>query len=210
MIKTNELDKLSKELQNIYLRWKDEIDHSNSPDKAENLALCAMVHIRAGVVYQRLIEILEKCDPTNKERIAQYQSEMLKTHKACCDLYSESLDVNPYNDSVITQYLLANTISNLARDKKYSEWKSAKCESIHKIKNLGVLAELSLLGAIYHDNSKKLKDDLVSCCQKITQLSKTDNNELLVIKKQFERYQHYWKRDEWAELVEIALENLNV
>ncbi|HQU97497.1 MAG TPA: CHAT domain-containing protein [Nitrosomonas sp.] len=228
VIENNELDKLSKELQNIYLRWKDEIDHSNSPDKAENLALCAMVHIRAGVVYQRLIEILEKCDPTNKERIAQYQSEMLKTHKACCDLYSESLDVDPYNDSVITQYLLANTISNLARDKKYSfsdfpllndkwtvarqiaEWKSAKCESIHKIKNLGVLAELSLLGAIYHDNSKKLKDDLVSCCQKITQLSKTDNNELLVIKKQFERYQHYWKRDEWAELVEIALENLNV
>lgn len=221
----NELNKLNLELENDYSKWKDEIDRSNSPDKAVNLAMCAMVHIRLGVAYHSLINNIIEHDSNNLEEINQYEREKMRVYKMGCDLYSESLDIDPCNDSVTTQFLLITSIistpdilsSKNMKDKwivarQVSLWNSAKLSGNEKIRNFGVLAELALLGFIYRDNDEKLNNELEielnDYCDQITQLSKTDNTELLSIRQQLKRYRLYWKKNEWSKQVEDALEKL--
>jgi hypothetical protein len=150
-------------------------------------------------------------------------------YRRSSELYETALKIQPVNHWVMTQFLsvAASPALAAAEDqlKKVStsyarwwavatqlaEWDLRSSTANDRVWAHGTLAELDLLGAVYagagfdRDESRR---SIVEHCQEISEHAAQDTFPLMSTRRQFERYVRHWKRDEWNDLAQAALEAL--
>ena len=221
-----EIEDLCKSIRVDLKAWREEPEANGALNiKAERLGMSAASEKRIGIAYYLLAES-QSIDP---DKNVKWKTEGKKAYQSSREFYREALEVEPFNDWAITQFLsiLATPIlaekeedvKALAKDysewwiaaRQIAEWKLRKSVGVDQAWAIGTLAELALLGVVYGGINYKKKQaevEITRHCKELCKLLGSDAFAIFSTRRQFGRYIRYWKSDKWDELAHSALKAL--
>jgi hypothetical protein len=122
---------------------------------------------------------------------------------------------------VLTQYL---SLSAVLKERVDSAWWTTAREMVEaQLKGSGndvsdqawanaTLAELALLATVYGDDASRdpsrIREQVVTYCREIRRLMGDESFHVYSTRRQFQRYLDLWKRDEWQDIAQAAVDAL--
>ncbi|MGY6275415.1 CHAT domain-containing protein [Methylomonas sp. MgM2] len=209
-----ELTSLCESIRTDLKNWRKELDKTSSPEEvAERFGVSAASEKRIGIAYS----------------LAKKPVDSKKAYEVSRDFYKQALEAQPTNDWVITQHLSilavlksfkTETDSGQLKNEygktwvaacQIAEWGCRNATGENRIFELGTLAELHLLSAVYGEEAdqKLAKKEIHRCCKEIVELATGDAFPLLSTRRQFKRYLNFWHNSQWKEYAEQALKILS-
>jgi hypothetical protein len=122
---------------------------------------------------------------------------------------------------VLTQYL---SLGAVLKERVDSTWWTTAREMVEAQLTVGdvseqawahsSLAELALLATVYGDEASRdlsrLREQVVTHCREIRRLMGDESFHVFSTRRQFQRYLDLWKREEWQDIAQAAIDALVV
>ena len=208
---SGEIDHLSGLIRRELQSWREEPAAESCPTElADRLGLSAASEKRIGIVY---------------EQTSGKEAESLEAYEKSCDFYGKAVKNAASNPWLITQYLSmlavakrlqGGGISGLAERyghwwnvaKQISRWQLSAAAGKDRAWALGTLVELEMLGVVYggeNFNAEKAGEKIGRYCREMLDICGPQGFPVQSTVRQFDRYAHVWRQDEWDGLAKTAL-----
>ena len=122
---------------------------------------------------------------------------------------------------VLTQYL---SLSAVLKEQVDPTWWTTAREMVEVQLKIGdvsdqawanaTLAELALLSTVYGDDASRdpsqIREQVVTHCREIRRLMGDESFHVYSTRRQFQRYLDMWKREEWQDIAQAAIDALEI
>jgi len=211
---SGETDDLSSLIRRELQSWREEPAAQSCPSElAERLGVSAASEKRIGIVY---------------EQTSGKKAESLEAYEISCHFYKKAVKNTASNPWLITQYLSMLAVAKRLQGgvlsdlvKKYghwwniarqiTRWQLSTAVGQDRAWAFGTLAELEMLGVVYGGEkyrAKKAGERIDRYCREMFEICGPQGFPVQSTVRQFDRYVHVWRQDEWADLAGTALRAL--